>query len=146
MDLISATMKELRMSSSNLSRYFVGRLAIEGEQENCATPNDYVRVLDSIVSGEAASASSCQAMLATLSLQQNRNRIGRYVPTEPDFRWGSKTGTNPGITTDVGFVTSSLGTMRIAILCRGLESETVGEQLIADSTLAAMQSTGMIAC
>ena len=68
MDLISATMKELRMSSSNLSRYFVGRLAIEGEQENCATPNDYVRVLDSIVSGEAASASSCQAMLA-LSLR-----------------------------------------------------------------------------
>ena len=146
MDLISATMTELRMGSSNLSRYFVGRLAIEGEQENYATPNDYVRVLDSIFSGEAASASSCQAMLATLSLQQNRNRIGRYVPTEPDFRWGSKTGTNPGITNDVGFVTSPLGTMRIAILCRGMGSETVGEQLIADSTLAAMQSTGMIAC
>ena len=145
-DIISATMKELRMNNSNLSRYFVGRLAIEGEQENYATPNDYVRVLDTIVSGEAASASACQAMLTTLSLQQNRNRIGRYVPTEPAFRWGSKTGTNPGITNDVGFVTSSLGTMRIAILCRGLESETVGEQLIADSTLAAMQSTGMIAC
>ena len=146
MHLISATMQELGMNSSNLSRYFVGRLAIEGEQENIATPNDYVRALDSIVSGEVASASACQAMLTTLSLQQNRNRIGRYVPTEPAFQWGSKTGTNPGITNDVGFVTSPLGTMRIAILCRGLQSEVVGEQLIADSTLAAMQSTGIIAC
>ena len=146
MHQISATMQELGMNSSNLSRYFVGRLAIEGEQENIATPNDYVRALDSIISGEVASASACQAMLTTLSLQQNRNRIGRYVPTEPAFQWGSKTGTNPGITNDVGFVTSPLGTMRIAILCRGLQSEVVGEQLIADSTLAAMQSTGIIAC
>jgi hypothetical protein len=65
------------------------------------------------------------------------------VPKDSNFRWGSKTGTNPGITNDVGFVTSSLGTMRIAILCRDLQSEVVGEQLIADATLAAMQSTNI---
>jgi beta-lactamase class A len=143
MNPINSTMRELRMYNSNLSRFFVGRLAIEGERENMATPNDYVHALDAIVSGEAASTSACEAMLTTLSLQQNRHRIGRYVPKDSNFRWGSKTGTNPGITNDVGFVTSSLGTMRIAILCRDLKSEVVGEQLIADATLAAMQSTNI---
>jgi len=33
--------------------------------------------------------------------------------------------------------------MRIAILCRDLQNEVVGEQLIADATLAAMQSTNI---
>ena len=37
---ISATMQELKMNNSNLSRCFVGRLAIEGEQKNIANPND----------------------------------------------------------------------------------------------------------
>lgn len=145
MDRINATMRELGMRTSILGRLMVGRLAIAGEQENLASANDYVRALGAIVDGSAACAAACSAMLATLELQQNKHRIGRYVPAQEGFRWGSKTGTNPGVVNDVGFVTGPTGTMLIAIYCRNVDSEVLGEQLIADATLAAMRATGLFA-
>ncbi|MCA9861309.1 MAG: serine hydrolase, partial [Thermomicrobiales bacterium] len=93
MERINATMRELGMTNSVLGRPMRGRLAIEGEQENLATPDDYTRVLDALFRHEAASAASCEAMIATLERQQNRRRIGRHVPTTKGYRWGSKTGT-----------------------------------------------------
>lgn len=141
---INATMRDLGMQDSLLGRPMVGRLAIAGEQENLATANDYVHVIGAIIDGHAASAKACEAMRTTLELQQNQHRIGRHVPRDGGFRWGSKIGTNPGIVHDVGFIISPLGTLRIAVFCRGVETEVTGERIIGDITLAAMRATGML--
>ena len=144
MDRINATMQALGMSGSILGRPMVGQLAIEGEQENLATPDDYTRAVGAIFDGEAASEGACKAMLATLERQQNGRRIGRHVPAVDGYRWGSKTGTNTGIVNDVGFVTGPAGTMLIAVYCRGIGSEAAGEEVIAEVTQAAMKATGTI--
>ena len=141
---INETMRELGMRDSILGRPMVGRLAIEGEQENLATPKDYTRLLGAICRNEAASASACDAMSKTLQLQQNAHRIGRAVPHVGGFTWGSKNGTNQGIVNDVGFVTGPAGTMLIAVYCRGVGDEIGGEAIIADIAHAAMISTGML--
>ena len=137
---INATMKSLGMSRSALSRLMVGRLAIDGEQENLASANDYATLMQAIIAGKAATRASCQAMMSLLSLQQNRHRIARYVPSDERFRWGSKNGTNPGITHDVGFVSLNGETMVIAVYISGIDDEVCAEQLIADIALAAMRS------
>ncbi|MCY4452691.1 MAG: class A beta-lactamase-related serine hydrolase [Immundisolibacterales bacterium] len=144
MDRINATMQSLGMNASILGRPMVGRLAIEGEQENLATPDDYTRAVAAIVKGEAASTGACQAMLATLERQQNARRIGRHVPTGGTYRWGSKTGTNAGIVNDVGFVAGPVGTMLIAVYCRGTESEVAGEEIVAGIARTAMRATGIV--
>lgn len=141
---INATMRDLGMRDSSLGRPMVGRLAIPGEEENLATANDYVHVIEAIIDGHAASVKACEAMRATLQLQHNQHRIGRHVPRENDFFWGSKIGTNPGIVHDVGFITAPQGTLRIAVFCRGVATEVMGEQIVSDIALAAMRATGML--
>ena len=132
------------MSGSILGRPMVGRLAVEGEQENLATPEDYARVVGAIVDGRAASASACAQMMVALERQQNARRIGRHVPDGSAYRWGSKTGTNTGIVNDVGFVSGPAGTMCIAVYCRGVGSEVAGEETIAEVARAAMRATGIV--
>lgn len=143
MDRINDTMRSLGMAGSILGRPMVGRLAIEGEQENLATPDDYARAVGAIVGGSAASKEACRAMMVALERQQNGRRIGRHVPGESGYRWGSKTGTNTGIVNDVGYVAAPAGTMCIAVYCRGVESEVDGEEIIAEVARAAMQAAGV---
>jgi beta-lactamase class A len=140
---INATMQELGMARSVLGRLMVGRLAIEGEQENLATPEDYTRVLDAIFGGRAASPEACTAMIATLERQQNARRIGRFVPTAPGWRWGSKTGTNTGVVNDAGFVIGPQGRMLVSVYVRGVEDMVEGERIIAMVTRAAMEACGL---
>jgi beta-lactamase class A len=140
---INATMQELGMARSVLGRLMVGRLAIEGEQENLATPDDYTRVLDAIFSGRAASPEACTAMIATLERQQNARRIGRFVPTAPGWRWGSKTGSNTGVVNDAGFVIGPQGRMLVSVYVRGVEDMVEGERIIAMVTWAAMEACGL---
>ena len=143
MDRINDTMRSLGMVGSILGRPMVGRLAIEGEQENLATPDDYARAVGAIVGGSAASKEACRAMMVALERQQNHRRIGRHVPGESGYRWGSKTGTNTGIVNDVGYVAAPVGTMCIAVYCRGVESEVDGEEIIAEVARAAMRAAGV---
>lgn len=142
MPAVNAAMADLGMAGSILGRPMRGRLAIAGEQENYSTPEDYTRALQALFDGEAASPASCAAMLATLEKQQNRRRIGRHVPAEAGWRWGSKTGTNKeGVVNDVGFVTGPRGTMLIAAYCRNITDEILAEEIIANLTRAAMRAT-----
>ena len=143
MDRINATMRSVGMVGSILGRPMVGRLAIEGEQENLATPDDYARTVRAIVDGSAASQGACRAMMVALERQQNDRRIGRHVPGGSAVRWGSKTGTNTGIVNDVGYVCAPAGTMCIAVYCRGVESELAGEEVIAEVARAAMRAAGV---
>ncbi len=144
MDAINATMRALGMAASTLGRPMRGRLAIEGEEENWATPNDYTTVVKAILDEQAASPAACQAMITTLTKQQNHRRIGRYVPTSKRYRWGSKTGSNTGITNDVGFVQSPSGTMIIALYSQDIGDPVARELALSEIAKAAMQATGII--
>ncbi len=144
MDPINATMRDLGMVGSNLGRPMRGRLAVEGEQENLATPNDYTTVVKAILDEQAASPAACQAMITTLTLQQNHRRIGRYVPKSEAYRWGTKTGSNTGITNDVGFVQSPAGPMLIALYSQHSGDAVASEIVLSDIAKAAMQATGII--
>ncbi|CAN5248917.1 serine hydrolase [soil metagenome] len=144
MDAINATMRDLGMASSNLGRKMMGRLAIEGEQENLATPEDYTLAIGKILDGTAASRESCEAMVATLEKQQNSNRIARHLPDSDEIRWGTKTGSNKGVTNDAGFIITPKGTLIIAVYAEGLPDQHAGEKIIGDIARAACVATGLL--
>jgi beta-lactamase class A len=146
LDAINATMRELGMTHSNLGREMKGRAALPGEEENWATPHDYATIVKAILDQEAASAASCEAMLAMLEKQQNPRRIARFLPERTDIRWGSKTGElkHAGVTNDVGFVISPEGRLIVAVFCEGMPDPQAGEQLIGEISRAAMRATGVI--
>ncbi len=143
MGAVNTTMRELGMVDSTLARKMKGRPAIEGEQENLATPEDYVAAVEAILDGRAASTSSCEAMTAMLTRQQNARRIARYLPEREDVRWGSKTGSIKGVTNDVGFVETPAGRMVIAIFCEGFPDQHDGEFAIGELSRAALHTAGL---
>jgi beta-lactamase class A len=142
---VNATMRTLGMTDSVLARKMAGRAADNPNIENWATPDDYALAVKAILDGEAASAGSCQAMLATLMKQQNSRRIGRHVPSEEGYGWGSKTGSLDGVCNDAGFITTPAGTLVIAVFTRDVPDQITGEQIIANITKAAMEATGILA-
>lgn len=144
MDAVNATMRDLGMESSNLGREMKNRPAVEGEQENWATTDDYVTVVQSILDGRAASAKSCQAMVEMLKKQQNARRIARYLPEGDGIEWGTKTGSIKAVTNDAGFVRTNQGTMIIAVFCEGMASQHLGEQVIGSISRAAMVDSGVV--
>jgi len=143
MDAVNSTMRSLGMNDSILGRKMKGRPAQADEQENWATPEDYVKAVQALLDGSAASADSCQKMLAMLEKQQNSRRIARFLPEGNDIRWGSKTGSVKGVTNDVGFVTTGEGTLVLAVYCEGLPDQHLGEKAIGDISRAAMVATGV---
>lgn len=142
MAAVNATMREIGMERSNLSRKMLGRRA-EGEPENLAAANDYTRAIAAILDGDAASAAACTAMVATLEKQQNPRRIGHHVPREDGYRWGSKTGTLRDVCNDAGFIITPNGRLIIAVFARDLDHPMTGEGIIAGITKAAMEATGI---
>jgi len=138
MDAVNAVIAELGMTGSNLGREMKGRPAQAGETENWATPNDYVTVVQAILSNTAASPGSCASMLAMLEKQQNSRRIARFLPEDESIRWGTKTGSIRGVTNDAGFVTTSKGTLVIAVFCEGMPDQHIAEQAIGEITRAAL--------
>lgn len=144
-EAVNRTMHDLAMTSSNLGREMLGRPATVDEIENLATPNDYLRAIAAIMDDEAASPASCAAMRAMLERQQNARRIGRYVPTSSGkVVWGSKTGSIPGVTNDVGYIAGPNGRLAIAVFCENFADQHTGEQAIGDITRAALADTGIV--
>jgi beta-lactamase class A len=117
---------------------------VAGETENWATPDDYTVVLQAILDHEAASAESCDAMVAMLEKQQNSRRIARYLPQSEEIRWGTKTGSIAGVTNDAGFVITPKGRLIIAVFCEGMDDQHLGEQTIGDVSRAAFDATGIL--
>lgn len=143
MDAVNATIRDIGMQQSNLGREMKNRPAIEGEQENWASPEDYTLVVQSILNGNAASEASCQAMIEMLKKQQNTRRISRYIPQSDEIEWGTKTGSIKGVTNDVGYVRTDKGTLIIAVLCEGMGDQHRGEQVIGEISRAALIDTGV---
>ena len=144
MDAVNATMQELGMTRSTLGRKMKGRPAQGDEQENWATSDDYITVLQAILERKAASPESCDRMIAMLEKQSSTRRISRYLPVQEGIRWGSKTGSVLGVTNDVGFVTTARGTLLISVFCEALPDQHVGEKVIGDISRAAMKATGVV--
>jgi beta-lactamase class A len=144
MDRVNATMQDLRMTRSTLGRTMKGRPAQGDELENWATPNDYAGVLGAILNKAAASANSCDQMIAMLETQQCTRRISRYLPETDGIRWGSKTGQIAGVTNDVGFIAKDGDLLLLSIFCENLPDAHIGEKVIGDLARAAMQATGIV--
>ena len=144
MAAVNQTIRALGMTASVLAREMKGRPAEPGEEENWATPEDYLGVVRLLLDGQAAGPAGTAAMVTMLERQQNGRRIGRYVPDAPGVRWGSKTGGLKGVTNDVGFVTGPGGRLILAVFCEGMADLHVGEQCIGDIARAAMRATGVV--
>jgi len=139
-DRVNATMRELGMAGSMLGRRMRGSHVDPGEQENWAVPDDYARAIGALFDGSAASAGSCARMLSLLELQQNDRRIARHLPRADRPRWGSKTGSLPGVANDVGFVMTDKGPMIMAVFCENLSDPNEGERIIGDVARALLGS------
>lgn len=139
MDAVNATMQSLGMTRSVLGRKMRGH-AIPGDAgENWATPNDYAGAIAALLDARAASAESCRQMIAMLEKQQNPRRIARHLPRENGPRWGSKTGSVPGVINDVGFIETASGPLILAVFCEHADP-LWGEQLIGDISRAALRA------
>ena len=132
MDAVNATMRELGLEKSVLGRPMRGRPANVDEQENLATPAEFVKLVAAILDGTAASAESCVAMVEMMKLQSNTRRIGRFVPT--DMEWGSKTGSYDTVVNDAGFVMTKDGPLLVAVYSEDVADVVTGEIIIAEIT------------
>ena len=136
---VNATMRALGMAQSTLGRKMAGAASGDPMRENWATPDDYGRVMGALFANQAASAEACAAMLAVLEQQQNTRRIARHLPHENRPRWGSKTGSLPGVANDVGFVMTPSGPLLIAVFCEQVADPHEGERVIGDVAAAALR-------
>lgn len=136
MEQVNSTMRELGMTGSALNRKMGQRDESRPDKENWATPSDYATAVAALLNGQVASPSSCAQMIAMLEKQQNDRRIARHVPKH--LRWGSKTGSLPGVVNDVGFIETARGPMIVSIFCEHADRH-LAEQTIGDITQAALK-------
>ncbi len=135
---VNALMKRLGMAGSCLGRKVRGRPPVAGETENWAVPDEYAGLIAALFEERAASASSCAAMVGMLEKQANDRRIARHLPkgaARP--RWGSKTGSLPGVVNDVGFVMTAAGPLVLSVFCE-IGDPNAGEAAIGAVAKAAL--------
>jgi beta-lactamase class A len=144
MSRVNQCMREMGMYGSTLERIMLGRVSRAGEPENWATPDDYARLVHNIISGGAGSPDATLEMIFMLEKQQNRRRLGRHIPNEPGVRWGSKTGGLAGVTNDVGFVMSPMGTVVLSVFCESQMDDYEAERSIGAIAIAACECTGVL--
>lgn len=137
LDGINATLAELGLEQTRIRRRMLGRTPGPDEPENWIAPVEMARLLHAIVTDRAASPASCGAMRDLLRKQQNDRRISRFLPEGTD--WGSKTGSLPAVTNDVGFITTPGGPLTLSIFIRGLDDPD-GELAIGKIAEAALRS------
>jgi beta-lactamase class A len=136
----NACMKSLGMAGSVLGRKVRGRPPVAGETENWAIPDEYAALIAAILGNTAASPASCAAMVEMLEKQTNDRRIARHLPRgEARPRWGTKTGSLPGVVNDVGFIMAPQGPLILAIYCE-IPDPNAGEAVIGDIAKAALDS------
>lgn len=137
-DNVNATLRKMGLTQSVLGRPMRGRPALEGEQENLATPAEFVTLVNAILEGTAASAESCMGMMEMLQLQSNNRRIGRFVPE--GTIWGSKTGSYTTVVNDAGFISTPDGPLVISVYTEDVPDFVSGEIIIAEIARELMSS------
>jgi beta-lactamase class A len=137
---VNATMRRLGMVGSALGRRMgLGRQP--GQEENWATPNDYAAVVAALLGNTAASPSACAQMVALLEKQQNDRRIARYLPRPDGPRWGTKTGSLPGVSNDAGFIMTDRGPLIVCVFCGEQTDRHAAEQTIGEISRAALTAS-----
>ena len=135
---VRATIADLGLSRTELNRRFLGRAPGPGEAENVTTAGDLVALLAAIAEGTAASATACARMRATLALQQDRDRLARYLPDGQPF--AGKSGTLPRLVHDSGLIETAAGPLAVAVLTRGFADPYRAQETIGWIAVAAMQA------
>ncbi|HLI51035.1 MAG TPA: serine hydrolase, partial [Thermomicrobiaceae bacterium] len=143
LDNIKETMLSLGMKISNLDRLMSFPTEEPKPPENMSTPNEYAGSILAVLDDEAASEESCRAMEELLTKQQNHNRLARYLPRSESVRFGSKTGTIPGVANDVGFIQGANGRIVIAVYTENYADTHVAEEVIGRIARAALIDTGV---
>lgn len=136
---VNATMKSLGMKDSALGRLMRGRPMLSDEHENWSVCDEYTAVMADLLVGKVATQASCGQMVALLEKQQNDRRIARFLPKDHRPRWGSKTGSLPGVVNDIGFIVTDRGPMCIAVCVENTDG-LPGEELIGRVSQAALAS------
>lgn len=144
LDNIKETMLRLGMKTSNLDRLMNFPADDPTLPHNMSTPNEYANSILAILDNEAASEASCRAMEEILTKQQNHNRLARFLPRSENIRWGSKTGTVPGVANDVGFIMGPNGRIVIAVYTENYTDTHVAEEVIGRISRAALVDTGVV--
>ena len=137
---VNATMQRLGMAQSVLGRPMRGRPPLDGESENWSVPNEYADLIAALFANTAASPASCTAMIGQLEKQTNDRRIARHLSRTNRPRWGSKTGSLPGVTNDVGFIMTPKGPLILSIYVE-IADPNAGEAVIGDIARAALAAT-----
>lgn len=135
---VNAAMKSLGMANSVLGRKMRGRPVLPGENENLAVPSEYVTAIQAILGGTAASKEACTQMVLILEKQQNDRRIARHLPRQGRPRWGTKTGTLPGVANDVGFIMTAKGPAIVSVFTENLPDTLRGEEIIGEVARAVL--------
>ena len=133
-DRVRATIAELGLAATTLNRRFLGHAPSPGEPENVASAADLATLLAAIAAGTAAAPGSCARMRATLALQQDRDRLARYLP--PTVSFAGKSGTLPGLVHDTGLIATPSGLFAVAVLTRGFADPYAAHDLIGRIALA----------
>ena len=84
--------------------------------------------LSLIATGRAASDAMCEEMQTLLQLQQDRERLARYLPANVGF--GGKSGTLAGIIHDCGLLATPNGTIAAAVLTWNVQDRYNAQTLI----------------
>ncbi|MGH7077248.1 MAG: serine hydrolase [Acetobacteraceae bacterium] len=141
MERVGKVMQALGMWKSTLERRMQGHAALPGAAENWATPDDYAEMMRALFAHTAASPASSAAMIGYLEKQQNPRRIARFLPRSNGPRWGSKTGSVPGVVNDVGFIETRRGMLILSLFCE-TDDPHLGEQTIGEISRAALAAVG----
>lgn len=138
MQEVNVTMKMLGMPHSALGRIMRGRPMLEGESENWTVCDEYAALVANLMAGKIASEASCAQMVGLLEKQQNDRRIARFLPKQNRPRWGSKTGSLPGVINDIGFIMTASGPLCLAICVENQPDALEGEAMIGRISQAAL--------
>lgn len=142
LDSINQVIVDLGMSRSHMGRRMLGRKATSADGENWVTPADLNRAMLAILTGTAASETSCEQMKTMLSRQDSARRVTRHAPE--GSRWGSKPGMLPGVINDAGFIETDHDAVAISVCCEGFVDDHEAELAIADIARAALEDLGTI--
>jgi len=109
------------------TREYGGSWSLGIEDNDVTTPNEMSRLLELIVTGEAAGRESCDEILGIMGkCQTGQYRIPKYLPTKK-LVLQRKTGSLPGIRNDVGMVTVKETGERYVISCFTMDADDVYE-------------------
>ncbi len=144
-DNVNQRMRDWGMTGTVLNRKMQGKPAEPGQKENWIVPSECSRMIRMILTGEAASADSCETMTYILTTQQNTRRLARSLsPEQERIEWGSKTGTIKDVCNDAGFFRVGDQALILSVMQQNVTDTNQGEAAIGAIAEAALKDAGFL--